>query len=338
MPPEKEYPNRTDSLRLLIAVPCLNEEENLPGVIDSLPRVLSGFDRVEILVVDDGSTDRTAEIAKNKGVFLISHITNRGVGEAFRTAVDYAIAQRYDVLVNIDGDGQFDPDDISRIVLPIVMRDSEIVTGSRFIPGGQAVGITFTKKFGNRMLANFISFLVGHKHYDVSCGFRAYSREALLRMNLHGSFTYTHETFLDFAAKNYAITEIPIRVKYFPDRNSRVAGNLVAYAIKSFKILARGYRDYFPLKFFWGISAILLIVGGALVSVFFALYVATGLFSGNLYLGFSGAFFLSLGILFFVVGLLADMLDRTRTNQERILYILRSSGGSIPDKEEWNYS
>jgi len=332
-PPRRKFGGKIE-LNLLIAIPCLNEEENLSSVIDSLPRHVTGFNKIDILVVDDGSTDRTPEIARNMGVNLVSHINNRGVGEAFRSAVDFAISHRYDVLVNIDGDGQFDPEDIPRIVQPILMRQSEVVTGSRFVSGGEAVGISFPKKLGNQMLAKFISFLVGNKHYDVSCGYRAYSREALLRMNLHGTFTYTHETFLDFAAKNYSVTEIPIRVKYFPDRDSRVAGNLLAYAVKSFKILFRGYRDYFPLKFFWGISAVLSIIGTVLVALFFAMYFATGLFSGNLYLGFSGAFFLFLGILFFVVGLLADMLDRTRTNQERILYLLRASPTNLPGASE----
>ncbi|MDH4187682.1 MAG: hypothetical protein OEV08_11840, partial [Nitrospira sp.] len=150
-----------------------------------------------------------------------------------------------------------------------------------------------------------------------------YSREALLQLNLHGAFTYTQETFLDFAAKRLKILELAIPVVYFPERQSRVAGSIARYALNTAKIIFRGYRDYFPLRFFWGIASAFAVPGVVLALIFFGHYFITGVFTGYLFAGFLSAFLSVMATVFVVVGIVADMLDRIRTNQERILYHLR---------------
>lgn len=172
-------------------------------------------------------------------------------------------------------------------------------------------------------MSALINRLAGRSFHDVSCGFRAYSREALLQLNLHGRFTYTHEVFLDLSRKQLRILEVPIRVQYFPDRRSRVASSLPRYAAKTLSTIIRFYRDYNPIPFFWTISAVCAVVAAGLGALLMNHYLQFGYFTGHIWAGFVGGFFALLSLVFFVVGLVADLLDRIRDNQERILYLLK---------------
>jgi len=176
------------------------------------------------------------------------------------------------------------------------------------------------KFWGNQMMSRLISTMTGLRFADVSCGFRAYSKEAMLHLNLTGKFTYTQETFIDLANKCLSILTIPVNVKYFPERESRVASNLLSYMIRTIKIILRAYRDYKPLRFFgWlGLSNIVLglIFGGFVLIHFFR----TSAFSPYKFVGFIGVYFFSIGLLLWIVGVLADMFVRYRINQEKILY------------------
>jgi glycosyltransferase involved in cell wall biosynthesis len=312
--------------RLLVAIPCLNEDATIADVIAAVPVSISGISSISVLVVNDGSQDQTAEVARLAGATVISHSVNRGVGAAFQTAVNYAVNEKYDLMVNIDGDGQFNPADISQLVAPVIAGTSQMVTASRFIDASLMPDMPAVKRYGNHMMSYLISKLVRKKFHDVSCGFRCYSREALLNLNLHGAFTYTQESFLDFASKSISISEIPIKVQYFDGRQSRVASSIRKYAINTALIIFRGYRDIYPLRFFWAIAGIF-----ALPALFFATlllmhYFRTGMFSGYLFAGFLSGFFAVLSIGFFILGIVTDMLDRIRRNQERILYMLKKSG------------
>jgi glycosyltransferase involved in cell wall biosynthesis len=313
----------TQQLRLLVAIPCLDEAATISQVIKEIPRSMPGVDQVDVLVIDDGSSDNTSNEARSAGAGVLRHPRNRGVGSAFQSAVNYAVEHDYDFMVNIDGDRQFNPQDIPKLVAPVVAGEADMVTASRFVDSAFTPAMPRVKLVGNHMMSYLISNLVRRKFMDVSCGFRCYSRESLLELNLHGAFTYTQETFLDFAAKRMEIKEVPIEVVYFADRKSRVAGNIVRYAINTAKIIFRGYRDYFPLRFFWGIAAILAIPATLLAIMFFVHYLVTDTFSGYLFAGFGSAFLFSMAMVFFVLGIVTDMLDRIRTNQERILYLLK---------------
>lgn len=174
-----------------------------------------------------------------------------------------------------------------------------------------------------------ISFLTGKKFFDVSCGFRAYSREASLRLTLFGRFTYTQETFLDFVFKGISIAEVPLVVKKQREfGESNVSSNLWTYAMKTVKIIFRAFRDYKPLKFFGLITFPFIFLGLALEIFLIMHYVLTGNFSPHKWAGFTGLAMVILGLIFFILGLVADMLDRIRMNQEELLYFLR--------KEEYN--
>ncbi|MFK8068041.1 MAG: glycosyltransferase family 2 protein [Gammaproteobacteria bacterium] len=309
--------------RLLVAIPCLNEASTIEKVVMDVPRIISGIDIVEVLVVDDGSSDKTSSLAISAGALVITHSRNFGVGKAFQSAVNYAIENDFDLMINIDGDRQFNPKDIPKLVTPLLEEQADMVTASRFLNGERPTDMPKVKQIGNHMMSFLISRMVRQKFYDVSCGFRGYSREALLQLNLHGAFTYTQETFLDFAVKRLTILEVPIKVAYFQDRESRVAGSISKYALNTAKIIFRGYRDYFPLRFFWSIALALSIPAILLGLIFFGHYYISGVFTGYLFAGFLSAFFFLLALVFFVLGVVADMLDRIRSNQERILYRLK---------------
>jgi glycosyltransferase involved in cell wall biosynthesis len=311
------------NLRLLVAIPCLNEAATVGQVIKDIPRSMHGVNEVDVLVVDDGSIDNTSLEAQAAGAVVLRHPRNLGVGSAFLSAVNYAVEHSYDLMANIDGDNQFNPQDIPKLVYPIVAGEADMVTASRFVDSTFTPAMPKVKLIGNHMMSFLISHLVRRKFSDVSCGFRCYSRESLLKLNLHGAFTYTQETFLDFAAKRMEIKEVPIDVVYFPERKSRVASNIVKYAISTAIIIFRGYRDYFPLRFFWAIAAIFSIPATVLAIIFFGHYLVTKTFSGYLFAGFGSAFLFSMATVFFVLGIVTDMLDRIRTNQERILYLLK---------------
>ena len=318
--------NNADNITLLVAIPCLNEGCTISEVIEAIPVKVEGVDSIAVLVIDDGSTDNTAEQAKASGAVVIRHTDNRGVGAAFKSAIDYAVANHFSLMVNIDGDGQFNPADIPQLVAPILAYKADMVTASRFINPAMTPEMSKVKLRGNLMMSKLISFLTRSTFYDVSCGFRCYNRECLLHLNLHGAFTYTQETFLNLISKQLRIIEIPIAVQYFADRKSRVAESIVKYALNTSKIILRSYRDYFPLRFFWGIALAFFIPAVLFGTIFFSHFLITGKFSGYLAYGFTAAFLAILAIVFFIMGLMADMLVRIRVNQERILYHLKKTG------------
>jgi hypothetical protein len=169
-------------------------------------------------------------------------------------------------------------------------------------------------------MSKLISALSGQKFADVSCGFRAYSKEALLRLNLTGNFTYTQESFLDLASKGIEITTIPVSIKYFPERKSKVARNLFRYGYQTLKIIIRSYRDYKPLKFFLSLGLIFFFFGFISGVITIAHFLLTGAFTPYKFVGFISVYLVSLAFLFWIIGLFADMFVRTRLTQEQILY------------------
>lgn len=318
-------------LRLLIALPCLNEEQTVAKVIASLPRDLPGIASTSVLVVDDGSTDETRARALAAGAHVISHGYNRGVGTAFQTMLRYAVSEGFDVMANIDADGQFDATEIALLVAPIVAGEADFVTGSRFVDRAMIpANMPGVKRWGNERMSTLISTLTQKKFHDVSCGFRAYSREALLQLNLHGRFTYTQETFLDLTSKGLRVKEVPVHVTYHEGRKSRVASSIPKYAMRTASIILRLYRDYNPLKFFFALAAVFIVPGLGFVAFLVWHYVTTGLFTGQIWAGFVGGSLGFVGLMFGILGVLADMLDRVRVNQERILYELKRRSSAAP--------
>ena len=199
---------------LVVVLPALDEERTVAQVIEAIPRAIPGIGRVEALVVDDGSTDRTAELARQAGARVVSHASRRGVGAAVATGIDAALRLGADYIVNMDADGQFDPAGIPELIEPLRKGEAEFVTCSRFGLKDYQPEMPWAKRWGNRLMCRIINWIIwGARFTDVSCGFRAYTRETALRLNLFGQFTYTQETFIDLAAKGVRMAEVPLRVR-----------------------------------------------------------------------------------------------------------------------------
>ena len=274
--------------------------------------------------MDDGSTDRTTEIAKMMGAdYVFKNKHNLGLGNNFRKGIEIALKLGADVIVHIDADGQFDPKDIPKLIKLIIEEKADMVTGSRFLKPGITKGMSWIRRWGNKRFTNLVNRITKKKFSDTQCGFRAYSREAALRLNLKGGFTYTQETFIDLIEKGMKIEEVPINVKYFKKRESFISGDLKKYGFKSLAIIARATRDAQSLTFF-GLPALIIflvgVVGGLFSFVYWlVMHVTTPirtLLNVSIFLMIFG---LSLGIL----ALIADMLKTIKTNQEEILYKLK---------------
>lgn len=312
--------------KLVVMIPCYNEEKTLSEVVEKVPRKIPGIDKVEILVIDDGSTDKTAQIAKKLKVNLVSHYKNEGLGVAFKTGVENALAMDADIVTNIDADMQFNPLDIPKIIKPILAGEADMVTASRFkdkklIPKN----MPWLKKIGNKGFTTLINLLTGEKFTDTQCGFRAYSREAALKLNLFGRFTYTQEVFLDLVNKGMKIVDVPVKVKYFKKRKAKISGSLLRYGLGAITIILRTFRDYKPLVFF-GIPGIIILTIGFLLSLASLVYwlILHKTSPVRMYL-FTGIFLLTFGFLLTILALIADMLKRMRRNQEELLYQSRKN-------------
>jgi glycosyltransferase involved in cell wall biosynthesis len=303
-------------------MPALNEAANIKKVISNLPKKLEKVSQVEILVIDDGSTDETADFAREMEASVVSHYKNLGLGIAFQTALNYALKNDADILVSIDADGQFDPGDIPDMIEPILNGYAQMVTGNRF-SNGKPENMPLIKYWGNKQVSRILSSISKHSFEDVSCGFRAYSRDALYQLNLFGTYSYTHEVILNLAFKGYSIVECPIAVEYFSDRKSRIASSITKYALNTGKIIMRTMLDYKPLYFFGNLGLFSLVIGILFVSYMLIHYLLTGAFTPYKSFGFIGLGFGIFGLIILFIGLVADMLNRIRLNQDKILYEMR---------------
>lgn len=311
-------------MKLVAQIPALNEAASIEQVLDAIPRRISGIDEVVVLVVDDGSTDRTAELARARGAVVVSHARNRGVGAAFRTGLAKATELGADILVTLDADGQFNPGDVPQLIEPILAGEADFVTASRFLDPALVPAMPAAKRWGNDFMARWISSITHASFRDVSCGFRAYSKNAYLRLNLLGNFTYTHEVFLALAFADVPIREVPVQVRGVREHGqSRVASNLFHYGWRTAAIILKTYRDYRPLKFFSKIAAALALLGLLFLAFLVSVKIRTGGFSPHKWSGFAGAAFLGAGGAVFLVGVVAEMLDRIRASADEALFRIR---------------
>lgn len=316
---------RAEPARLVVVIPALNEEPTIRDVIRRVPGCFEGVESVEVVVVDDGSSDRTAEIARSEGAIVVSHPRASGVGAAFQSGLRKALERGADVVINIDGDGQFSPEDIPKLVGPILADAADFVTASRFIDPDREPRMPRLKRWGNRQLSRLVSWLLKSEYHDVSCGMRAYSRKAALSLNLVEAFTYTHEVFLHLACKRMRVVEVPIDVRGEREHgNSRVAKNLFRYAMNVLGIIFRFYRDYYPMRFFGTIALFFLGIGVPLGAFSVHHYITAGAVAPHKWAAITSGSACCCSLIAFLMGLLGDMLRRQQSCMEEILYYTRS--------------
>lgn len=315
-------------MHLLVVSICRNEAETVQKLINGIPRQIPGVSKVSVLIIDDGSTDNTAEIARKAGADVLSDGAGKGLAYRFREAVDYALGKAVDVMANIDGDLQFDPKDIPKLIEPVVAGRADFVAADRFTDPETGVfrrpkNMPFAKYHGNKLGARIVSHLSNAKFRDVTCGFRAYNQRALIALNTNGTYTYTQESFQVLAAKRLRIETMPVVVRYFPGRKSRVVTSIPKFVATSALNILRAFRDFAPLRFFMVLGAVPMVLGLICVGFVGVHYFQTGMFSPYKFVGFAGVYLVSVGIFVWGIGLVADMLARVLNNQEKIYEHLR---------------
>jgi glycosyltransferase involved in cell wall biosynthesis len=323
-------------MKLIVIIPAFNEAKSIGELLAHMPDLKKLKINLQAVVVDDGSSDGTAEIAKKSGAVVLRHTQNEGLGKTIQDGVKYFLEQNADILVNIDADMQYDPKDILKLIQPILDDKADFVSAERFNEASgetkRPAHMSWIKFWGNQVMTKLVNSLAGTQLGDVSSGFRAMNREAALHLNLTGHYTYTHETIIDLAFKGLRLISVPIQVRYFPDRQSRVANNLFQYTSQTLRIILKAFRDYKPLFFFSVLATIPLLMGTAMIIFILIHYFLTGEFSPYKFIGFTGVYLFSLGLLLVIIGFLADILAGMRMTLEKQLYLQKKS---MQKKDSW---
>lgn len=310
-------------MKLLIVSICKNEAKTIAELIKRIPRTYPGVRQVEICIIDDGSTDGTGELARRAGATVFGDGASKGLAFRFREVIDIALSKKADVLVNIDGDLQFLPEDIPKIAGPVIADEADFVAADRFLdpdtgklrrPDNMPAG----KYYGNQLGAWVVSRLAGKHFNDVTCGFRAYNYKAIVALNLNSTHTYTQESFQIMVAKRLRVLTLPTKVIYYSGRKSRVVTSVVKYVMTSTLNIMRAYRDFAPLRFFFGLGILPFVIGLGCVTFGGYYWLQTGSFTPYKFLGLTGLYLISFGVFFWSLGIVADMLVRVMGTQEKM--------------------
>ncbi len=314
-------------MKLIIQIPCYNEAATLPVTLGELPRRLSGFSSVQWLVIDDGSDDDTAEVARNCGVdHIVSFTGNQGLARSFLAGLDAAIRLGADVIVNTDADNQYVAADIPLLLEPILAGRADIVVGSR--PIDEITSFSPVKKFLQKCGSGVVRFVSRTEIPDAPSGFRAMSREAALRLNVFNDYTYTLETIIQAGQKGIAITSVPVRVNK-PLRPSRLMKSIPSYLGKSLITIVRIFVVYKSFRFFMTVG-VTLAVAGMLGGVRFLAYYLSGNGSGHIQSLILSSILLGVGFQTMLTAFLADLLGVNRRLMEDIQYRIKKLGVSGP--------
>jgi len=293
-------------MKIVVTMPAYNEEKTISIVINKIHEVMksNSYD-YEILVVDDGSRDRTKEIAKQAGAVVHSHPKNYGLAETFKTEVKKSLEMGADIIVHIDADNQYQPIEIQKLVNE-VNNGYDLVLGSRF--KGTIESMSIIKRLGNKAFSKVISNISGLKISDAQTGMRAFNRKVAEKIRITSNHTYTQEQIIRAAKEKFRVKEIPI---YFAKRKdkSRLIGNPFSYATRAFINLIRTYRDYEPLKFF-GVLGTAIFGLGFLIGLYLIYLHFTSGIVGHLGLMMLDILILSIGLQIIIFGFIADMLKK----------------------------
>ena len=307
--------------KLIIQIPCLNEAATLPGTLADLPKSIPGIDRIEILVIDDGSRDGTSEVARAHGVqHVVRFRRNKGLAAAFRAGIDACVKLGADFIVNTDADNQYVGADIATLIAPLVAGEADIVIGDRNIQTIQH--LTQRRKRLQALGSWVVRQVSGTEVPDTTSGFRAYTREAALRMTIVSDFSYTLESIIQAGKKRMAIAHVPIRTNPRV-RESRLFDNAWTYIKRSGATIVRIYAMYEPLKVFTYIGSVIALAGVA-ISVRFLYYYFTGTGYGHLQSLILSAVLMIVGFQVLLIGLVADVISGNRKLIEDQLYRVRS--------------
>lgn len=296
-------------MKLIVQIPCYNEEDTLPQTVADIPRDIDGIDKVEILIIDDGSTDRTVEVAKELGIeHIVINKKNMGLAKTFRTGLEACLHAGADIIVNTDGDNQYNGADIPNLVQPILDGKADMVIGDR-----QTANIAHFSK-AKKLLQWFGSAVVrklsGVYVPDAVSGFRAFSRETAIRTNIVSSFSYTIETVIQAGKKEMAVVSVPISTNA-KTRESRLFKSIPSFIERQLSTIVRMYAMYQPLRVFFYIGTFLTIAGLIPIARFLYFYFATS-GAGHIQSLVLGGVLVMMGFIAYLVGLVADLISFNR--------------------------
>ncbi|MDI6821514.1 MAG: glycosyltransferase family 2 protein [Actinomycetota bacterium] len=307
-------------MKLVVMIPAYNEEKSIASVIQEIPRDIPGIDKVDVLVVDDGSTDNTAEVARKAGAdYILSQKTNRGLAFTFKIGLETALKLGADIVVNTDADLQYNQQEIPKLIKPILEHKADIVLGNRQV--WKLDHMVFGKKWGNVIGSFFVRRLVGYPIYDSQTGFRAFSREAALRINVLSDYTYTQETIIQAINKRLVVSEVPCTFRA-REGHSKLISNIPSYIRRAGITIVRTYTMYKPLKVFF-IMGTLLFLGGVGIGVRFLYFYFSGQSGGHIQSLILAAVLMILGFQTVSLGVIADLIDANRKLTEELLYRLK---------------
>lgn len=303
-------------VKLIVTIPAYNEEDTIADVIQEVPREIPGVDKVEVLVVDDGSTDRTVAVARAAGAdHILSHKINLGLARTFRAAVHEALKRGADIIVNTDADNHYHQSRIPDLIRPILDGRADITVGSRDIT---ELPMRWTNKWGNLLGSFLVRTLAGlPRGMDVSTGFRAYDRDAALHLNIISTHTYTHETLIAAMEQGMSIVDVPLPARHV-NRPSRLIKGIPGYILRALTVILRSYAVYQPMRVFMTLSFLLMVAGMVPLVRFLILFIG-GDAGGHVQSLIAGAILMLVGFQVFVLTLLASALAWNRKMIEEIL-------------------
>ena len=302
-------------MKLIIQIPCFNEEQQLPLTLSRLPREVEGFDAVEWLIIDDGSTDRTIEEARRHGVDHVVRLTNhKGLAAAFQAGLDAGLKLGADVIVNTDADNQYEGSDVHKLVAPILRGEADMVVGDRQVMTVQhfSPGKKLLQRLGSWVVRQASSTEVP----DTTSGFRAYNREAALQVQAVSKFTYTLETIIQAGKLLVAVEHVPIRTNP-KTRESRLFPSTAAYVRRNALSIFRIYSQYQPLKVFWGAALVCGLAALGFFVRFLVAFIEHGGRAGHIQSLIAGAVLFNTAMLLGALGVIGDLLDAQRMISQR---------------------
>ena len=308
---------KQSEIKLIIQIPCLNEEDALPITLSELPRKLEGIDRIEWLVVNDGSTDKTEEVARANGVdHIISHSKNLGLAQTFMTGIKACLDLGADIIVNTDADNQYSAKSIPDLIRPILENRAEFVVGAR--PIEQIETFSYIKKVFQKIGSWVVRIASNTNIPDAPSGFRAFSREAAMKFNIFNNYTYTIETIIQAGQKNIPIAWVPVEINK-DLRHSRLVKNIPSYVFRSFITIIRIFVVYRPFRFFMTIGLFLFVIGCFIGARFLYYYLADG-GAGHIQSLILASILIGIGFQTIVVAFIVDLLSVNRKLLEELLY------------------
>lgn len=307
-------------MKLIVTIPALNEEPTIAGVIREIPRRIAGFDSVEVLVIDDGSTDGTVHQALRAGAdYVVSNRVTRGLATSFKTALQEALARGADVIVNTDADNHYDQSRIPELVAPLLSNEADITIGSRLI---DELPMKAANKYGNKVANYIMQHALGIPGVDVSTGFRGYTAEAAMKLNVLSDHTYTHETLINALDQRLRIVNVPIAARHV-ERPSRLIKSIASHVVRAGGVILRSFLLYKPMQVYGTIGAVFLFAG-FIPFVRFVILASIGQSEGHVQSLVIGAALTFFGGQMIITGMLATAISWNRRMIEDVLFRMKS--------------